>query len=197
MNFLMNLLFPPRTTAKIVDASSYEDLSKEIRVGIFTTVHYVLPYKSVLVQAFIQEAKFHESKKARMYLGKVLAQYLTATFTNAVLIPLPLGKKRLRERGYNQVTEIAKCAQPVLPSHIRIDPDLLMRTKETKPQTTLGREERLLNMKDVFKATRALDADTLYIVLDDVVTTGASLLAAKAALLAAGARNVALLALAH
>jgi predicted amidophosphoribosyltransferase len=62
---------------------------------------------------------------------------------------------------------------------------------------TLGRAERMKNMTGVFEANAQLFSDTLYIVIDDVVTTGSTLAAARTALLQTGAQRIFLLALAH
>ena len=125
-----------------------------------------------------------------------------------MIIPLPLGKKRRKERGYNQIEEIALCAQKraksaIPPDFLSINSKILVRTRETAPQTSLGRHLRLQNMEGAFEISSsdntniALDTSCMYILLDDVVTTGASLLAARQALTNAGAKNILLLALAH
>ncbi len=221
IHFLIDILFPPRDTAKIVIGTGFEVLSKLCAPKQFNAISYLLPYKSKTVQAFILEAKFHENKKAHMYLGQLLAEYLLDTYSNMkqcgidaanlssiTLIPVPLGKKRLKERGYNQVAEITKSAVLFLKESAYSDTlvqeipivlkgNLLCRVKETAPQTTLARKDRLLNMQNVFLAQERPDLDTLYIVIDDVVTTGSSLLSAREALKAAGAEHIQILALAH
>ena len=76
-------------------------------------------------------------------------------------------------------------------------PHLLERTRDTKPQTSLNREARKRNMQGAFRATEPLDPDLAYIILDDVMTTGATLEAACTALTEAGALHVEAIALAH
>ena len=226
IHFLLNTVFPPRDTARIVETTTFEELSRLCAVRNFEAISYVLPYKLKVVQAFILEAKFHGNKKAHAYLGKVLVQYLFETYRqikqnhpnsncqsgfnpfSIVLIPVPLGKKRQKERGYNQVAEIAKNAMQFLKEKtnknelvqnipIELRPHLLSRTRETAPQTTLDRKDRLLNMQNVFLTDEPLDPDTLYVIVDDVVTTGSSLVSAHEAVVTAGAKHVQLLALAH
>ncbi len=101
------------------------------------------------------------------------------------LIPIPLGGARQRSRGYNQSERIAaalgaRLGLPVLGS-------LLRRVRETRTQTALTPEARHSNVAGAFRAEAA---DGLQLVLvDDVFTTGATLVAAATALVAAGAKR--------
>jgi predicted amidophosphoribosyltransferase len=108
---------------------------------------------------------------------------------------VPLGKIRRKERGFNQVEEVARRTAKEL--GIPVDASLLERTRETASQVSLDRDAREKNMKSAFKATCALDPSQTYIVIDDVVTTGATLQAAIDALKKAGAEHIIPLALAH
>ena len=74
---------------------------------------------------------------------------------------------------------------------------MLTRTRDTQTQITLPRAKRLENMRGAFDATNQLDPSYLYIVFDDVITTGATMQAAVDALVAAGARDILPVALAH
>jgi ComF family protein len=102
------------------------------------------------------------------------------------LIPVPLGARRARERGYNQSERIATA----LARHVGVPvrTDLLYRTRETRTQTTLTPEARRANLSGAFTAG---DVGGLAVVLvDDVFTTGATLVSAGEALTAAGAASV-------
>ena len=110
------------------------------------------------------------------------------------LIPIPLSKQRYKERGYNQVEAIAQHASKTL--SFPLITHLLKRTRHTAAQTSLGKDARLSNMKNAF-AAKDLDPSPLYIVIDDVSTTGATLSAAVQALTEAGATRVLPLAIAH
>lgn len=99
-----------------------------------------------------------------------------------LLVPMPLGKKRLAERGYNQSAEIAKHLSSL--SQIPYLDDLLIRKKETLPQTeTKNRSERLANLRDAFQISKdkyninqILSSDhNQIILLDDITTTGTTL----------------------
>jgi ComF family protein len=102
------------------------------------------------------------------------------------LIPVPLGRHRLRERGYNQSERIAGALGRLIGRPVRSD--LLIRRRETGTQTALTPEARQANVADAFQAS---GAGGLHLVLiDDVFTTGATLNAAALALRAGGAEQV-------
>lgn len=107
------------------------------------------------------------------------------------LIPVPLSRSRLRERGFNQSTCIAISLAAIW--GIPVWDDVLERTSASRSQTQLTPGERLSNVAGAF-AVRANAAKSLrgahLVLVDDVVTTGATLSASASALFAAGARTI-------
>lgn len=104
-----------------------------------------------------------------------------------VVIPIPLGRQRLKERGYNQVGMIAKPLALAL--GMRYAPDGLVRRKETRTQVGLTKLERKANVQNAFQAGRGMNGKSV-LVMDDVSTTGSTLSAGAEALYSAGARDV-------
>jgi len=111
------------------------------------------------------------------------------------VLPLPLGPERLAQRGYNQALELARRLAPG-----KVDTRSLLRWRETDPQTSLDRSHRLGNVQGAFRVDPTHAArlrGTHLLLIDDVMTSGASLFAAAAALRRAGAASVSALVLAR
>jgi ComF family protein len=102
------------------------------------------------------------------------------------LVPVPLGARRQRKRGYNQSERIASALHVRTGLHLRTD--LLLRVRETQTQTALTPESRHANVMGAFSASDSSGLDL--VLVDDVFTTGATLAAAGAALMESGANRV-------
>jgi len=205
---LLDLLLPKRDTHEASSATTLRDIGEVLAPGIFQTasgpIEALLPYREPRIRALILETKFHESGHAISLLGTVLGEYLSSITidtqfetTHIVLVPIPLSKRRHTERGYNQVERILHTTLPFLTPQFSLKPELLRRTRDTAPQTTLNRQQRLSNMEDAFQVDGEIHPEYTYIVIDDVSTTGATLVAASQALRDKGAVHVISLAIAH
>lgn len=107
------------------------------------------------------------------------------------IIPIPLHKRKLRERGYNQAEFIARGVSEA--SGIQYRNDLVKRRKDTQSQTTLNIEERRENVAQAFEIRAGKSPelkDKRIVVVDDVITTGATIVSCARELRAAGAASV-------
>ena len=117
-----------------------------------------------------------------------------------LIVPIPLHKKRQRQRGYNQVTLLAEAMIAAASDHtMELGESILEKVHETKSQVQCkGRDERLSNLRGAFAVRDTGKVLGRHIILlDDIVTTGTTLTEAKATLMQAGAASVTCLALAH
>jgi ComF family protein len=148
----------------------------------------------------ISQFKFHGEPGLAAPLASLLrsAPGAAQAWANAdLVIPLPLSDERLAERGYNPAQLLAEhAAPPSLPVRL----DLLLRTRHTLPQHDLPRAERLRNVRGAY-AVEPLRVAALkgrrVLLVDDVMTTGASLHEAARAVRSAGAAHITTLALAR
>lgn len=201
---LLDLILPPRTDEVIVRDLSADTFLSLLNPQLVEYTHpgtiALYPFSAAPIRASLHEAKYRGSEHAFTLLALALAEYIRdADELNrrgtTVLVPVPLGAERQKNRGYNQVEEVLRRASKEL--RLALDPIILTRTRDTITQVGLPREARERNMRGAFGATRPLDPAYLYIVVDDVITTGATLQAAIDALEAAGATQILPLALAH
>lgn len=139
--------------------------------------------------------KFHAGLAEGRLLGALVRQRVRPEPGIDVLVPLPLYAARLGRRGYNQALELAR---PLARAwHLPLRPAALRRVRDTAPQSELDAAARRRNVRGAFAA----DADAVrgrrVLLLDDVITTGATVGEAASALLAAGAIEVRVLAAAR
>jgi ComF family protein len=122
-------------------------------------------------------------------LGALMAAYWwTHPLAADVVVPVPLHRRRVRDRGYNQS---ALLAEVVSSAHdVPIDTDVLARHRATVPQVGLSVDRRSQNVQGAFRCTDNRLAGMDVLLVDDVCTTGATLEACADALLDSGARRV-------
>ena len=197
LDSILTILFPVSEEARTVSKIDERELLKAARIRSTDGIISLLPYTEPYVRALIHEAKFHNNGRAFQLLGGMLAALASDTLPakTECILPMPLASARFRERGYNQVEKILRAAEIEADC---IDTKILIRTKNTRPQSTLPKSERQKNVRDAFVVTHKDEVRGRHIVLiDDVVTTGATMHAAKAALLSHAPASVTCIALAH
>ena len=112
-----------------------------------------------------------------------------------IIIPVPLGKKRLKERGYNQVGLVAGPLAYEL--GLPYEPGALHKTRETRTQVGLDISRRSENVRDAYQADPNVVKSKSILLMDDVATTGATISACTSALLSAEAKEVYVLTIAR
>jgi len=147
---------------------------------------------AALEYRFPADALLHALKyRGELALAPLLAECLTAEIPADgrvdLAMPVPLSTARMRERGYNQSMEIARALRPR--GQLSLEPALCTRVRDTPAQTDLPWAARARNVRNAFHCARVLDGMTVA-VIDDVMTTGATLDAVAAALKRAGAERV-------
>lgn len=156
-------------------------------------VHYAYPWSALIAQYKFQ----HEPGWAGVFAGLLRATpgVPQALAQAELVLPMPLAAGRLAERGFNQALELGRHLAPA-----RLQPALLLRLRETAPQASLTRKERVANVRGAFGVEPLRTAQVQgrrIALLDDVMTSGASLFAAAHALRAAGAGHVTALVIAR
>jgi ComF family protein len=104
------------------------------------------------------------------------------------IVPMPLSRKRLQERGYNQVALVARPLAYEL--GLAYSPNALTKTRETRSQVGLNRFERRENVSQAYRADPSVVRRKSILLMDDVATTGSTISASTEALLSAGAQEV-------
>lgn len=140
--------------------------------------------------AFPVDRLVHHLKYAhRLATAACFAQHMLAGPhpAGSLIVPVPLSPLHLRERGFNQALEIARPLARTL--GLPLDTTNLVRTRETLPQSRLPWRARTGNVRHAFACTRDLTGETI-IVVDDVMTTGATLAAVARSLKDHGATRV-------
>lgn len=151
---------------------------------------YGYPWSLLLAQL-----KFQQDPGAALALAQLLARTpgVAAALASArCIVPVPLSAERLRERGFNQAALLAR-ALARLPNAPCCASQLLLRTRHTPAQSGLQRAQRLRNLGGAFEvpAQRAAHiAGQRVVLVDDIMTTGATLNAAAQALRLAGATHI-------
>ncbi len=132
--------------------------------------------------------KFHGDFAAGRVLAQCMAVHFAAAPAPQALLPVPLHPARLRQRGYDQALELARPLARAFGLSLRTD--LLQRRRATAAQTRLDAAARHRNLQDAFAVRARAPLPAHVVLLDDVMTTGATLHAAAAALRAAGVARV-------
>jgi ComF family protein len=148
-------------------------------------------YSGALAEA-IHAFKFSGLKRLARPLGKLITELRIPLMDG--IVPVPVSSRTLRERGFNQTLLLSR----ILSRHLAIplQMNLLLKKRETLPQIGLGAKERGKNLRNAFEVTGKLNGQGI-ILLDDVMTTGATARECAKTLRKAGAGEVVVVTLAR
>lgn len=218
MDFLLrfiDFIFPPSEAELVLRATNPQEFETRYRLNYNVavkddSVHSVFPYRNPQVRELIRQIKYkgngHAVKCGGYALYKWIGCHLQAR--EIMLIPIPISRQRRKERGYNQcellIDEVCRLESVGLVRSLKFSKNynLLFRRLNITSQTKKGRDARLSSMKDIFDVDvsvmqKAFPQNTTILIIDDVYTTGATIGAAKNALINKGFMKILTLTLAH
>lgn len=157
-------------------------------------------YKAqTLTSRIIYKLKYFDRPDIGVKMGRMAAsEFMQNSFFDGMdcIIPVPLTRKRRKERGYNQSEMIARGVSSV--TGIPLAADILRRTEFNESQTHKDRWERMDNVEDVFEcADDGRIRDRHILIVDDVITTGATIIGCSSALVKAGASKISVMSLGY
>ena len=193
LNGILDIIFPPEETCISCFEEGYVGLCprcfkkiKRLRSesNIFSYGYYVGPLK-----ALILSFKYKENYLAGRILSEFLCQIIEDNNLKCdIIVYVPLSKKSMKKRGFNQCEILAKKVADKY--NIPISKSLV-KVRETKEQKTLSREDRKKNIIDAFDIIKNIDiVDKNVILIDDVTTTGVTALECEKVLKKYGAKTI-------
>lgn len=164
------------------------------RISNLSSLYSITVYQNPIFQKMLHNLKYNFASSTIDSFAMLLDKYFSLNKLpdlpkDSVLIPIPLHKKRLAERGFNQSELIAREIEKII--HLDIDSTLLTRIKNTKSQMTLNKSDRIINMENSFAC---INSDKIrgknIVLIDDVLTTGETIKEATQVLLKSGCASV-------
>ncbi len=148
------------------------------------------PLVTDATRALVHGLKYKGHRRAAFDLVEIAKPLVDAKICSdtSVLVPVPLHPHRKRERGYNQSLLLAREWGQILSNEVC--ESFLDRAIDTSTQTRLGANQRRKNLEGAFRAGKGFRKGVPIVLVDDVLTTGATLSSCAAALLSAGALSV-------
>ncbi len=147
------------------------------RLPVITASAHTYFTKDSIVQNILHSLKYAGNREAGINMGRMIGRELKSCEWNKdlfALVPLPLHFKKLKKRGFNQAEMICEGISSVM--NVPVLKDVITRRKNTETQTHKSREERWNNIESKFELNKAAGyMDKHMLLVDDVITTGATL----------------------
>ena len=183
-------------------ADPYENQMAKLywgRIPIEKAAAFMFYHARTAICNIVYDMKYHDQSELCYKIGKEIAiEFSRFHFFDDIdiILPIPLSKSRIKERGYNQSVELAKGLSKI--TLLPIATNAIKRTTFSKSQTRLNRFERLENMQGVWELISDTEIKGKHILLvDDVVTTGATTISCAKELLKVGDIKLSILSLAY
>lgn len=213
---ISDILLPKEESVRVLEKLGpdglFENIPRSENFDFETNkIKAIFNYKTTLCRQAIWEIKYRANKKIIRDFSLLLYEYILdeltdldtfENFRKPILIPIPSSKIRNREKGFNQCVlitrELIKIDKERNGNNFTAVENLLVKNIDTPHQTKVSnRKKRLENLKGSFSIFGKIKADHSYIIIDDVITTGATMNEAFKTLNKAGARKIRGFALAH
>ena len=172
----------------------YDNQVKKVfdgRVNVEKAYSYLFFKKGSKTQEILHQLKYRNKEKLGVELGMMYGKELMSDGESNIdlIVPVPLHPTKLTKRGYNQSAAFAKGIADVL--NIEMDDKNVIRSKNTETQTKKTRLDRWLNVSDVFQVKYPTKLEGRHIlIVDDVITTGATIEAMAGVLNSVGCRKI-------
>lgn len=208
---IISIILPKEKYVTEIENLSIEYIGNEIPKADETSdskFRAVFHYKNNIVRRAIWEIKYNENKKIAEKFCKPLYEFLIETlgeetvfenFNNPLLVPIPSGKETMKKRGFNQCELIAKELFKIdNGQNFQLETKAIFKIKETTHQSeTKNKSKRLKNLEGCFLADKEKVSGRNIILIDDVITTGATMKEVSKTLKSAGAKRVIGFSIAH
>jgi ComF family protein len=207
---IVDIMFPRSENVRMLEETSADELAALLpraKNPPDRRMSALFDYKSAAVRAAVWEIKYRGNKNIARKMATLLHEEMLDAASDSelfdggagmLLVPMPISGARKRMRGFNQAELVCEAIMLLSEGFLSYAPGILEKTKDTEPQTSLARARRLENLVGAFAVPRPDDVYKKHIILvDDVITTGATALEAAKTLRAAGARSVRVFAIAH
>lgn len=147
---------------------------------------WVIGERSGVLQRLVGLYKFSRAKAAYKDIGDLLLAVLPELPDNTIIVPIPTVSGHIRERGYDHMLLIAKYVAKK--RNLKYERLIIRKTATKQRQSTAT--QRIKQAKSAFEVRGKVDDDKIYLIIDDVVTTGATIKYAAKSLRDSGAKNV-------
>jgi len=208
---IISIILPKEECVTEIENLSTEYIGNEIPRADETSdskFKAVFQYKDKVVRKAIWEIKYHGNRKIAKKFCRPLYEFILEelgdevtfeNFSDSLLIPIPSGKETLKKRGFNQCELITKeLARLDEENNFQLETKAIFKIKETTHQSeTKNKSKRLKNLEGCFSADSEKVRGRCIILIDDVITTGATMKEVSKTLKSAGAKKVIGFAIAH